>query len=111
MRDSLDTAATGAAQHLSFSVAGTDYGISIIRVKEILQYEGETRVPGTPPSIRGVINLRGSVVPVLDLGIKFGGKETVPTARTCVLVVEARATAGGLVFGVIADRVNEVVDL
>jgi purine-binding chemotaxis protein CheW len=109
MRESVEV--EGRTQHLTFSVAGTDYGISILRVKEILQYENETRVPGTPPSIRGVVNIRGGAVPVLDLAVKFGGRETAPTARTCVLVVETAARSGGLAFGVIADRVNEVVDL
>jgi purine-binding chemotaxis protein CheW len=98
-------------QHLSFAVAGTTFGIPVLRVKEILQYESETRVPGTPGSVRGVINVRGSVVPVVDLGVKFGKPEVVPTPRTCVLVVEATTKDGQLVFGVIADRVNEVVDL
>ena len=112
MREAVDTApAAGATQHLSFSVAGTTFGIPVLRVKEILQYEEETRVPGTPPSIRGVVNVRGSAVPVVDLGVKFGRPEVVPGPRTCVLVVEAAGAAGGLQFGVIADRVDEVVDL
>jgi purine-binding chemotaxis protein CheW len=106
-----ETVAASAVQHLSFAVAGTTFGIQVLRVKEILQYETETRVPGTPASIRGVINVRGSVVPVVDLGVKFGKPEVVPTPRTCVLVVEATTKDGPLVFGVIADRVNEVVDL
>lgn len=101
----------GAVQHLSFTVGGSTFGIPVLRVKEILQYEGETRVPGTPPSVRGVVNVRGSVVPVVDLGVKFGRPEVVATPRTCVLVVEAALSDGALVFGLIADRVNEVVDL
>jgi purine-binding chemotaxis protein CheW len=105
------TNADGGAQHLSFAVAGTTFGIPVLRVKEILQYESETRVPGTPGSVRGVINVRGAVVPLVDLGVKFGKAEVVPTPRTCVLVVEATTKDGPLVFGVIADRVNEVVDL
>lgn len=112
MRDSIQSGAErGITQHLSFSVAGTTFGIPVLRVKEILQYETETRVPGTPGSIRGVINVRGAVVPVVDLGVKFGRPELVPTPRTCVLVVETRSAGEGLVLGVLADRVNEVVDL
>lgn len=103
--------ATAAMQHLSFSIGGITYGIPVLRVKEILQYETETRVPGTPPSVRGVVNVRGAAVPVIDLGVKFGRPEAVPTSRTCVLVVETQAEEGQLEFGVIADRVNEVVDL
>lgn len=112
MREQHDTTKSDAGvQHLSFAVAGTTFGIPVLRVKEILQYESETRVPGTPASVRGVINVRGAVVPVVDLGVKFGKPEVVPTPRTCVLVVEATTQDGPLVFGMIADRVNEVVDL
>jgi purine-binding chemotaxis protein CheW len=98
-------------QHLSFVVGGTDFGIPILKVKEILQYEGVTRVPGTPGSIRGVINVRGAVVPVVDLGVKFGRGEVPETKRTCVLVVEARTKEETLTLGVIVDAVSEVVDL
>ena len=100
-----------APQYLSFMIAGTDYGLPILAVKEILQHEEPTRVPGTPASIRGVINVRGQVVPVIDLAVKFGGEETVPSKRTCILVVEAQAGKDRLVVGVLADAVNEVLDL
>ncbi|HSN13477.1 MAG TPA: chemotaxis protein CheW [Anaeromyxobacteraceae bacterium] len=103
--------APASTQHLSFTVAGNTYGLPVLQVKEILQYEGETRVPGTPPSVRGVVNVRGAVVPLVDLGVKFGHPEVAPTSRTCVLVVEAKVAEGALVFGLIADRVNEVMDL
>lgn len=99
------------AQYLAFTVAETDYGVPILKVKEILQWDGVTRVPGTPASIRGVMNVRGSVVPVVDLGVKFGKPEAAPTKWTCVLVVETRAADAPLVVGVMADAVREVVDL
>src|SRR5512145_2429843 len=92
-----------APQYLAFTIAGTDYGLPILAVKEILQHEEPTQVPGTPPSIRGVINVRGQVVPVVDLALAFGGRETVATARTCILVVEAHVAGGRLVMGVLAD--------
>lgn len=98
-------------QYLSFVVGGTDFGVPILKVKEILQYEGVTRVPGTPGSIRGVINVRGAVVPVVDLGVKFGKGEVPETKRTCVLVVETKTKDETLTLGVIADAVSEVVDL
>jgi chemotaxis signal transduction protein len=98
-------------QYLSFVVGGTDFGVPILKVKEILQWEGVTRVPGTPGSVRGVINVRGSVVPVVDLGVKFGKGEVAETKRTCVLVVETRTAQETLTTGVIADAVSEVVDL
>src|SRR5512138_781731 len=102
---------TRAAQYLSFDVAGTGYGLPILAVKEILQYEEPTRVPGSPASVRGVINVRGAVVPVLDLAVKFGKAETAPTKRTCILVVEAQVGAERLTLGVLADAVSEVLDL
>lgn len=106
-----ETVETRAPQYLSFTICGTDYGLPILAVKEILQYEDTTRVPGAPQSIRGVINVRGSVVPVLDLAVKFGRGETVPTKRTCILAVEAQVGAERLTLGVLADAVNEVLDL
>jgi len=95
MNDTLDAK---APQYLSFTIAGTDYGLPILTVKEILQFEETTRVPGTPASIRGVINVRGR-------------GETVASKRTCILVVEALVGGERLVVGVLADAVNEVLDL
>ena len=100
-----------APQYLSFDVAGTGYGLPILAVKEILQYEEPTRVPGAPASVRGVVNVRGAVVPVLDLAVKFGKPATAPTKRTCILVVEAQAGAERLTLGVLSDAVSEVLDL
>jgi chemotaxis signal transduction protein len=99
-----------AQQYLSFMVAGAEYGVPILKVKEILQYEEPTRVPGTPASIRGVLNVRGAAVPVVDLGVRFGKGESAPTKRTCVLVLDTEAAAGRA-LAVVADAVNEVVDL
>jgi chemotaxis signal transduction protein len=100
-----------APQYLSFTVAGTDYGIPILSVKEILQHEEPTSVPSAPPAIRGVINVRGQVVPVVDLAVKFGGAPTVASSRTCILVVDAHLGGDRLTVGVLADAVNEVLDL
>jgi purine-binding chemotaxis protein CheW len=106
-----DASDVKAPQYLSFTIAGTDYGLPILTVKEILQHEETTRVPGTPPSIRGVINVRGQVVPVVDLAVKFGRGESVVSKRTCILVVEAAVGGDRLTVGVLADAVNEVLDL
>jgi purine-binding chemotaxis protein CheW len=106
-----DTSDVKAPQYLSFTIAGTDYGLPILIVKEILQFEETTRVPGTPASIRGVINVRGQVVPIVDLAVKFGRGETVVSKRTCILVVEAVMGADRITVGVLADAVNEVLDL
>ncbi|HSN90485.1 MAG TPA: chemotaxis protein CheW [Anaeromyxobacteraceae bacterium] len=98
-------------QYLSFSLAGSEYGVGILSVREILQYEEVTRVPSTPRSIRGVINLRGQVVPVLDLSAKFGLGETQPARLTCILIVEAHLDGQATVVGILADAVREVTEL
>jgi purine-binding chemotaxis protein CheW len=98
-------------QYLSFSLRGTEYAVRILKVKEILQYEPTTRVPSTPRSVRGVINLRGQVVPVVDLAAKFGLGETEPTRLTCILIVEALLDGAPAVVGVLADSVQEVIEL
>lgn len=100
-----------APQYLSITVAGTDYGLPILAVKEILQLDEITHVPGAPPSIRGVVNVRGRVVPVVDLAVKLGRSASVPSMRTCILVVETAAGTERLTLGILADAVNEVVDL
>jgi purine-binding chemotaxis protein CheW len=99
------------AQYLSFDLAGAEYGVGILGVKEILQYETITPVPSVPRSVRGVINLRGSVVPVIDLAAKFGLAETAVTRRTCILIVEVQLDGRPTVMGLMADSVREVIEL
>ncbi|HXY42248.1 MAG TPA: chemotaxis protein CheW [Vicinamibacteria bacterium] len=99
------------AQYLGFCIADEEYAISILRVKEILEYDTITRVPGTPPCVRGVFNLRGSVVPVVDLALKFGLPASRITKRTCIVVVEVDLDRRRTVMGVIADAVSQVLDL
>ena len=98
-------------QYLAFGLAGGDYAVGILKVKEILQYDEITPVPSTPPSIRGVLNLRGSVVPVVDLAVKFGAPAAAVTKRTCVLVVETSLDGVAAVMGLVADAVSEVIEL
>jgi purine-binding chemotaxis protein CheW len=100
-----------ANQFLSFTLAGSDYGLPILKVREILSFEGATAVPGTPASIRGVVNVRGSVVPVVDLALKFGRAGTEATKRTCILVVDATSGGEPITVGLLAAAVNEVVEL
>src|SRR5260221_6026244 len=97
------------AQYLGFYIAGEEYAIGILRVKEILEYDTITTVPGTPSSMRGVINLRGSVVPVVDLAVKFGLAESLVTKRTCIVVVELDLEGQRTVIGVMADSVSQVI--
>ncbi len=98
-------------QHLTFHLAGEEYAIGILRVKEIIEFGVVTKVPGTPPFIRGVINLRGSVVPVVDLAVKFGLPESPVTRRSCIVIVEVELEGEQTVMGVVADAVSQVLDL
>jgi purine-binding chemotaxis protein CheW len=97
-------------QYLTFFLAGEEYAISILQVTDIIECGAVTRVPGTPAWIRGVHNLRGTVVPVIDLAIKFGLPATEITRRTCIVIVELRAGDETLIMGVMADSVHQVVD-
>jgi purine-binding chemotaxis protein CheW len=98
-------------QYLGFFSGEEEYAISILRVKEILQYEATTRVPGTPPSIRGVINMRGSVVPVVDLAVRLGLPESRVSKRTCIVIVEVDLEGEPTVIGLMVDSVSQVIDL
>ena len=104
-------AATDQSQYLSFYLAGEEYAIGILQAKEILEYDTLTRVPQTPPAIRGVINLRGSVVPVVDLAVKFGLPPTAISKRTCIVIVEVDLAGQRTVMGLLADAVSQVMDL
>lgn len=98
-------------QHLVFEVAGEGYGVPILRVREILKFAAVTKVPTAPACIRGVIDLRGEVVPVVDLAMKFGLPESVVTNRTCLIVVEAEQGGEKATLGILADSVNQVIEL
>jgi len=103
------------AQYLTFQLAGEAFAINILSIKEIIEYHSLTEVPMMPPSVRGVINLRGAVVPVMDLQARFGRKPSEVTKRTCIVIVEVEADADGererQVIGVVVDAVNEVLDI
>ena len=98
-------------QFLSFVLVGEEYAVDILRVREIIEYDNLTRVPAMPPEVRGVINLRGRVVPVVDLALRFGLPQSVITPRSCIVMVEIGAGEGAVVMGIIADAVSEVLDL
>lgn len=98
-------------QYLTFLLAGEEYAISILEVKEIIEYDTVTAVPKTPKWIRGVINLRGSVVPVLDLGVKFGMGERPVTKTSCIIIVEGHVENQNTLMGVMADSVSQVMDI
>jgi purine-binding chemotaxis protein CheW len=109
MADTLE--ATEQTQFLTFLLAEESYAVSILRVREIIEYETVTRVPNMPTSIRGVINLRGAVVPVVDLGVRFGLRDSQVTKRTCVIIAEVEVGGERLVMGLMADAVSQVIDL
>jgi purine-binding chemotaxis protein CheW len=92
---------------LSFFLKDEEYGIEILKVREIIGMLPITRVPRTPEHVRGVINLRGKIIPVTDLRSKFEMEETQESAENCTIVVKT----GGIEIGVIVDKVSEVVDI
>lgn len=99
-------------QYLTFSLASETFAIGILAIKEIIEYRGVTEVPMMPSAIRGVINLRGAVVPVLDLLARFGKPSSPVGKRTCIVIVEvATADDERQVIGVIVDAVSEVLDI
>jgi len=98
-------------QFLTFFLAEEEYAVNIQRVKEIIEYTTVTKVPKVPQWIRGVINLRGNVVPVVDLAVRFGLEERPVTKTTCIVIVEVEQDSERAVMGVIADAVNQVIDL
>ena len=102
---------TEATQYLSFELGEEVFALDVAQVREILDFTTVTKVPQTPEFMRGVINLRGSVVPVMDLRLKFGMKATEKTVNTCVIVVEMMADQETMVLGVLSDSVQEVIDL
>jgi purine-binding chemotaxis protein CheW len=98
------------SQYLSFFLDGEEYAIGILQVKEIIRYDTITKVPTTPRWIRGVLNLRGLVVPVVDLAAKFGLREAPVTGQTCVVIVETDLDGERTLMGVVADAVSQVLD-
>ena len=98
-----------AGKYLTFSLASEQYGIPILKVKEIIAMMPITAVPQVPASVKGVINLRGKVLPVIDLRLKFGLKQVAYTERTCIIVVEIASRSGPLQTGLIVDSVSEVI--
>jgi len=98
-------------QYLTFVSAGSDYAIPIRRMREIVPYVGSTKVHLAPRVIRGLINLRGRAIPVLDLSIRFGRSETEVTNRTCVLIVDLNDDLDRPDLGILADSVSRVIDV
>jgi purine-binding chemotaxis protein CheW len=98
-------------QYLTFLLANEEYAIGILKVKEIIEYDTVTTVPKTPKWVRGVINLRGAVVPVVDLAIKFGLELTPVTKTTCIVIVETQFESQNTTIGILVDAVSQVMEL
>ena len=98
-------------KYLTFTMADEEYGIGILKIKEIIGMMPVTSVPQTPEFVKGVINLRGKVIPVVDLRRRFGMESIDYTDRTCIIVVEIDASAGTVQIGIVVDAVSEVLTI
>lgn len=98
-------------KYLTFSLAGETYGIGLLKIKEIIGMMPITDIPRTPGFVKGVINLRGKVIPVIDLRLRFGMEEIGYNERTCIIVVEMQAQARTVQTGVVVDSVSEVLNI
>jgi purine-binding chemotaxis protein CheW len=105
------TAMEKPEKYLSFRLGKEEFAIQVLSVREIMGMQEVTSVPQTPPYVKGVINLRGKVIPVVDLRLKFGLPEIEYTQRTCIIVVQIDAEAGRMLMGAIVDAVSEVLTL
>ncbi|MBF0501736.1 MAG: chemotaxis protein CheW [Candidatus Riflebacteria bacterium] len=102
---------TKTTQYLTFKLGEEIFAVDVAQVREILDFTTVTKVPQTPEFMRGVINLRGSVVPVVDMRLKFGMSRTEKSVNTCIVVVEVTLESETLIIGALADSVQEVVEL
>ena len=98
-------------KYLTFSLSEEEYGIGILKVKEIIGMMTITKMPQVPSYVKGVINLRGKVIPVVDLRLKFGLEEMEYTDRTCIIVMEIKSTMGSVLMGIVVDAVSEVLNI
>ncbi len=98
-------------KYLTFSLAEEEYGIGILKVKEIIGMMAITSVPRTPDFVKGVINLRGKVIPVIDLRLKFNMETILYSDHTCIIVVETDSKSGTMFIGIVVDAVSEVLNI
>jgi purine-binding chemotaxis protein CheW len=102
---------TDTRQYLTFKLGEEIFALEVANAREILEFVSITKVPRTPEFMRGVINLRGSVVPVMDMRVKFGMSQTEKTVNTCIIVVEVSVEGERMVLGALVDSVQEVFEL
>lgn len=102
---------TLAGKYLTFALADEEYGLPVLRVREIIKMMDITEVPQVPAHVRGVLNLRGKVIPVIDLRLKFGFPRGEVTPRTCIIVVEVELGSRRVLMGIVVDHVSEVLNI
>ncbi len=111
IEDAVNAMADKEGKYLTFTLAEEEYGIGIIKIKEIIGMMPITSVPQTPEFVKGVINLRGQVIPVEDLRLRFGMESIAYTERTCIIVVEIKDETGTIQIGIVVDSVSEVLNI
>jgi purine-binding chemotaxis protein CheW len=100
-----------SGKYLTFELGREEFGIQVLKVREIMGIQDITAVPQTPVYVKGVINLRGKVIPVVDLRLKFGLQQVDYTQRTCIIVVQVTGEAGAMLVGIVVDGVSEVLNV
>ena len=105
------TALAAPGKYLTFALADEEYALPVLKVREIIKMMEITQVPKVPPHVKGVINLRGKVIPIVDLRLKFGFPPQDATERTCIIVVDAAINGGRSSLGFVVDGVNEVMNI
>jgi purine-binding chemotaxis protein CheW len=105
------TAADLVGKYLTFALGEEEYGVPVLKVREIIKMMDITLVPQVPHHVKGVINLRGKVIPVVDLRLKFGFAEQAYTERTCIIVVEVALSSSKVMMGIVVDAVSEVLNI
>lgn len=98
-------------QYLTFMLGSETFALGILGIKEILEFQSPTDVPMMPAFVRGIVNLRGAVVPVIDLAVRFGRSRAETTKKTCIVIVETQSGDVPQVFGIVVDAVNEVLEI
>ncbi|WP_022663872.1 chemotaxis protein CheW [Desulfospira joergensenii] len=111
MNQTIPSAFEREGKYLTFTLADEEYGIGILKIKEIIGMMPITSVPRTPDFVKGVINLRGKVIPVMDLRLRFGMEAMDYTERTCIIVVEMEGVSGTVQIGIVVDSVSEVLNV
>ena len=111
LEKNLESISGKEGKYLTFSLVGQEYGLEIVKVKEIIGVMEVTPVPQTPKYVEGGINLRGKIIPVINLRVKFGLEFQEYTERTCIIVVEIMGNSGSIFMGIVVDSVSEVLNI